>query len=108
MVRKPGLCGRLRRLYVYKFNTFICIHCDIFDFEFFLFFRRRKITMTERRDKGLPQLTPRDRYVLTWIGEQYAVRFDTLEKLLGHMPGKSHNQPTAPGKLNRKTVYRLI
>lgn len=64
--------------------------------------------MTERRDKGLPQLTARDRYILTWIGEQYAVRFDTLEKLLGRMPGKSHNQPKELGKLNRKTVYRLI
>jgi hypothetical protein len=36
-----------------------------------------------RRDKGQIRLNPRDLLSLTWIGEQYAVRLDSLQVLLG-------------------------
>ena len=41
-------------------------------------------TRKPRRDKGEIRLNDRDLLVLQWIGEQYAVRFDTLQVLLGH------------------------
>lgn len=50
-------------------------------------------------------LTPRDRTVLRWIGEQYAVRLDTLGVLLG----RDATQPTlTPGCVARSTVRRVI
>lgn len=36
-----------------------------------------------RRDKGQIRFNPRDLDVLQWIGEQYAVRLDSLQRLLG-------------------------
>jgi hypothetical protein len=45
-----------------------------------------------RRDKGIRLLTPRDRWVLPWIAEQYAVRFDHLRLLL------SRNLRTVSGR----------
>lgn len=41
--------------------------------------------MTERKtraDKGIVKITARDVEILTWIGEMYAVDFETLRKLL--------------------------
>lgn len=61
-----------------------------------------------RKDKGIPQLSERDRYLLTWVGEQYAVRKDTLQKLLGRMPGKSLNLPKEEGKIALRNVQRVI
>ncbi len=37
----------------------------------------------QRSDKGKVTITPRDEAVLCWIGEQYAVRLDQLQVLLG-------------------------
>ncbi len=37
----------------------------------------------QRSDKGKVTITPRDEAVLRWIGEQYAVRLDQLQVLLG-------------------------
>ena len=66
------------------------------------------VLVKPRRDRGLPQLTKRDRMALSWIGEQYTVRFDTLTKLLGRMPGKSQNAPREPGKISPSSVNRAI
>ena len=49
-----------------------------------------------RRDKGTRLMTARDLWVLRWIGEQYAVRFDQLQQLLSREPGH-HNEDRAPG-----------
>jgi hypothetical protein len=62
----------------------------------------------QRRDKGIPQLTERDRYVLTWIGDQYAVRLDTLQKLLGRMAGIGTVPQAIPGLLAIRNVYRIV
>jgi hypothetical protein len=63
---------------------------------------------SERRDRGIPQLSKRDRVSLTWIGEQYAIRFDSLQKLLGRMASSSYNPPAEPGKIARTNVYRVV
>ncbi len=39
-----------------------------------------------RRDKGQPRWTKRDLWLLRWIAEQYAVRFDHLQELLSLQP----------------------
>lgn len=59
----------------------------------------------ERSDKGKIQITERDIAVLTWIGEQYAVRFDLLQRLLG----RDTRQETAiPGLVGEGGVNRII
>jgi hypothetical protein len=63
---------------------------------------------SERRDRGMPQLSKRDRVSLTWVGEQYAIRFDSLQKLLGRMASSSYNPPAEPGKIARTNVYRVV
>jgi hypothetical protein len=45
-------------------------------------------TRTGRRDRGAIWLTERDEMTLRWIGEQYAVRLDQLQVLLGRAPGR--------------------
>jgi len=40
-----------------------------------------------RHDRGKPRLTTRDRFALTWVGEQYAMRFDQVQELLGQRAG---------------------
>ena len=45
----------------------------------------------QRRDKGQIRLNPRDLEVLRWIGEQYAVRLDTLQVLLGRQAQQKTN-----------------
>jgi hypothetical protein len=63
---------------------------------------------TFRRDKGIPQLTLRDRTTLDWIGQQYSVRLDTLTRLLGQHPGQGPNQPKTAGLLAARNVYRIV
>ncbi len=41
-------------------------------------------------------MTMRDLWVLRWIGEQYAIRFDQLQQLLSREPGH-HSLDKAPG-----------
>jgi hypothetical protein len=58
-----------------------------------------------RSDKGLIRLTDRDLRILTWIGEQYAVRLDTLQELLG----RETRQPTkADGCVSASTARRVV
>jgi hypothetical protein len=45
-----------------------------------------------RCDRGQIQLTERDLWVLRWIGEQYAVRLDHLQELLGQEAGRGAKQ----------------
>jgi hypothetical protein len=50
-------------------------------------------------------ITARDKQVLTWIGEQYAVRIDHLRLLMGRDAGK----PTAePGRVSRSNAERRV
>lgn len=62
--------------------------------------RRRKT----RSDKGLIMATERDVYVLAWISEQYAVRFDQIQKLLARFPDK--DKPFRNGKFPAATTVR--
>lgn len=58
-----------------------------------------------RSDKGLIRLTERDLQILTWIGNQYAVRLDTLQELLG----RDTRQPTkADGCVSTSTARRVV
>ena len=59
----------------------------------------------QRRDRGVMQCTPRDLSILTWIGEQYAVRFDHLQRLLARHPG---NLLRIPGVLGAATTSDLV
>jgi len=45
-----------------------------------------KKTRKTRSDKGSWHMTERDRRLLQWIGEQYVIRFDHLQHLLGQIP----------------------
>jgi hypothetical protein len=68
----------------------------------------------ERRDKGGILLTERDDLVLHWISEQYGIRFDQLQRLLGKYPGRSTNEAgmvgvtTAAGVVDRWRKLDLI
>jgi len=41
----------------------------------------------KRKDTSVPRLTSRDELVLTWIGQQYAMRLDQIQELLGQLAG---------------------
>ncbi|HLZ58348.1 MAG TPA: hypothetical protein VKR06_15525 [Ktedonosporobacter sp.] len=41
-----------------------------------------------RRDAGTLLFTDRDAFALSWIGQQYGIRLDQLQRLLGRSPGK--------------------
>jgi len=42
----------------------------------------------ERSDKGRVQLTDRDQWALRWVAQQYAVRLDQVQNLLGREAGR--------------------
>ena len=42
----------------------------------------KKLARATRKDKGRPRWTERDDYCLWWVGEQRAVRYDQLRRLL--------------------------
>ncbi len=42
-----------------------------------------------RSDFGTFQMTERDLYLLTWIGEMYAIRFDQLHTLVNRLKGRA-------------------
>lgn len=50
----------------------------------------------QRRDTGARLLTRRDKRVLSWIAQQYAVRFDHVQQLLSQEPGHTSDR-FAPG-----------
>ena len=58
-----------------------------------------------RRDKGLIRLKPRDLAALRWVGEQYAVRLDILQRLLG----RGAQQATAvAGQVGDSSARRVV
>ena len=57
----------------------------------------------QRSDKGTTKLSPRDIRCLRWIGEQYAIRFDQLQVLVGEEPGAETKEA---GKVAYSTVLR--
>lgn len=58
-----------------------------------------------RRDKGLIRLTDRDLIVLRWIGEQYAIRLDILQLLLGR---DAKQETKTPGLVTESTARRVV
>lgn len=58
-----------------------------------------------RSDKGLIRLTDRDLLTLRWIGEQYAVRLDILQRLLGR---DTQQVTKEPGIVTESTARRVI
>lgn len=61
-----------------------------------------------RIDKGSIRLTDRDLRCVRWIGEQYTVRFDTLQKLLGREPQQDHSAVPVHGVLSERNTRRAI
>lgn len=49
---------------------------------------RRTSPRKQRSDAGKTLWTPRDEVALTWIGQQYGIRLDHLQWLLGCYPGR--------------------
>lgn len=62
-----------------------------------------------RQDKGQVRLTERDLWALQWIGEQYAVRFDQLQGLLGRDPqGTVQVEGLLTGTTTRRVLRRWV
>src|SRR5215210_9183100 len=61
-----------------------------------------------RIDKGSIELTDRDLYCLRWIGEQYIVRFDTLQKLLGRDPKNLNDNAPHNGVLSERNTRKVM
>lgn len=51
-----------------------------------------------RKDKGSVRLTERDQMALQWVGDQYAVRIDQLQRLLGRQAQKTTKVEGAVGE----------
>jgi hypothetical protein len=49
---------------------------------------RRTSSRKQRSDAGKTLWTDRDEFALTWIGQQYGIRLDHLQWLLGRYPGR--------------------
>lgn len=63
--------------------------------------RKRKA----RSDRGTVLITPRDENALRWIGEQYAIRIDQLQVLLGR---QAQAQTEAEGIVSEGTARRVV
>jgi hypothetical protein len=59
-----------------------------------------------RRDKGLIMATERDLSCLLWIAEQYAARFDQIQRLLSRFPDP--HKPFRGALIAETTVKDLI
>jgi hypothetical protein len=54
-------------------------------------------------------MTPRDHCTLTWIAEQYAVRFDHLQRLLSRHPGHTNAaQKPSPQGISASAVEQVL
>ena len=58
-----------------------------------------------RSDKGNVLVTRRDWTTLQWIGEQYVVRLDHVQTLLGRMAGKGAK---VPGQISRNAARLVV
>ncbi|HLV98231.1 MAG TPA: hypothetical protein VKT82_06085 [Ktedonobacterales bacterium] len=67
--------------------------------------REPSIVRRERQDKGRMRWTERDFAALRWIGEQYAVRLDHLQRVLGRQAGEGTQEP---GILGIETTRKLV
>ncbi|HEU5380728.1 MAG TPA: hypothetical protein VFV38_35340 [Ktedonobacteraceae bacterium] len=65
---------------------------------------RRDTHRKRRRDCG-PRLTPRDLAILRWMGEQYALRFDQIQRLLARF---SPEATRTPGRVSESTARHTI
>jgi hypothetical protein len=61
-----------------------------------------------RSDKGIVELTARDLRALRWVGQQYAVRFDTLQKLLGREPKNLNDLAPKDGVLSERNTRKTL
>jgi hypothetical protein len=72
--------------------------------------KEREVTMSQERkqrsDKGLIMATKRDLYCIAWIAEQYAARFDQIQKLLSRFPDQ--HKPFKDGKLMAETTTKDV
>lgn len=67
--------------------------------------REPSISHKERQDKGRMRWTERDFVALRWIGEQYAVRLDHLQRILGRQASQGTHEP---GILGIETTRKLV
>lgn len=61
-----------------------------------------------RIDKGNIVLTERDLRCLRWIGEQYTIRFDMLQKLLGRAAKQANSAAPINGVLSERNTRKAI
>src|SRR5436305_13550368 len=61
-----------------------------------------------RIDKGTIELTAHDLRCLRWLGEQYTVRFDTLQKLLGREPQNLNDHTPRDGVLSERNTRKVV
>jgi hypothetical protein len=66
------------------------------------------IVRPPRIDKDMIQLTDRDFHVLRWLGEQYIVRFDLIQRLLGRDPKNLNDNSPKKGVLSERNTRREI
>ena len=64
--------------------------------------RQRRV----RRDAGQMRYTERDVWALMWIGDQYGIRFDQLQQLLGQRPGGVVQNQHALGNATVRDMVR--
>src|SRR5579859_4846948 len=69
--------------------------------------KRKRTNSKMRRDKGKKLIKRRDRVVLPWIAEQYAVGIDQVRELLGRMPGRG-GRPVSPTGLTMSAVLQVV
>ncbi len=65
----------------------------------------QKLARATRKDKGRPRWTERDDYCLWWVGEQRAVRYDQLQRLLAR---ESDHETARPGWLSASRTIQTI
>src|SRR5512140_2923975 len=60
----------------------------------------------QRHDAGTTKFGSRDQLALTWIGQQYAIRLDQLQRLLGQQPGRGATHPDQISESAARDVVR--
>jgi hypothetical protein len=66
---------------------------------------KKNTPRARRKDRGKPRWTERDDYCLWWIGEQRAVRYDQLQRLLAR---ESDHETARPGWLSASRTSQTI
>lgn len=68
----------------------------------------KRLTRPPRIDKGNIELTDRDLRCVRWIGEQYTIRFDTVQKLLGREPKNFNDHAPVNGVLSERNTRKAM